>query len=388
MSRIKMSRQNFEAIKNAALRLHKKAGGKFAVASKVPLRNADDLKLVYTPGVGAVSSFLAKRPQELREYTMKGNSVAVVSDGSAVLGLGNIGPAGALPVMEGKCLLFKKFANIDAVPIVLATQDTDEIVKTVKAISPAFGGINLEDISAPRCFEIEARLKRELTIPVMHDDQHGTAIIILAGLMNALKVVGKKIGSAKIVISGAGAAGTATAKILIRAGAKNILVCDRQGIIYRGRKGFGKYKSELARITNKKKEQGDLSYALRHADVLIGVSGPNLVSEVMARSMERNAIIFALANPIPEIMPDIARRAGVKIIATGRSDFPNQLNNSLVFPGVFRGALDNKTRVITEKMKLSAAYAISSLVPDPTPIKIVPSMFDKRLVKTVAAVIK
>lgn len=383
-----MTNQNFEAIKKAALRLHKKAGGKFSVASKVPLRNAGDLKLVYTPGVGAVSSFLAARPQELRNYTMKGNSVAVVSDGSAVLGLGNIGPGGALPVMEGKCLLFKKFADIDAVPIVLATQDADEIVKTVKAIAPAFGGINLEDIAAPRCFEVETRLKRELAIPVMHDDQHGTAIIILAGILNALKVVGKNIGSAKIVISGAGAAGTATAKMLIRAGAKNILVCDRQGIIYRGRKDLGKYKGELARITNKKIEKGDLAYALRHADVFIGVSGPNLVSEDMARSMEKDAIVFALANPIPEIMPDVAKRAGVKIIATGRSDFPNQLNNSLVFPGVFRGALDNEVRAITEEMKLRAAYAISSLVPHPTPTKIVPGMFDKRLVKTVAAVIK
>ena len=383
-----MSIQNFEAIKNAALRLHKKAGGKFAVASKVPLRNADDLKLVYTPGVGAVSSFLVEHPQELRNYTMKGNSVAVVSDGSAVLGLGNIGPAGALPVMEGKCLLFKKFADIDAVPIVLATQDTDDIVKTVKAIAPAFGGINLEDIAAPRCFEIEARLKKELTIPVMHDDQHGTAIIVLAGLLNALKVVGKNLRNAKIVINGAGAAGTATAKILVMAGARNIFVCDRRGIIYRGRKGLGKYKSELTRLTNKKSEKGDLAYALRHADVFIGVSGPNLVTETMIRSMGREPIVFALANPIPEIMPDVAKRAGAKVIATGRSDFPNQLNNSLVFPGVFRGALDNKARAITEEMKLRAAYAVASLTPRPTPTKIVPGMFDKRLVKAVAAVIK
>lgn len=383
-----MPKPNFASIGKAALLLHKKAGGKFAVVSKVPLRNAGDLKLVYTPGVGAVSSFLAKHPTELKNYTMKGNSVAVISDGSAVLGLGNIGPAGALPVMEGKCLLFKKFADIDALPIVLATQDTDEIVKTVKAIAPAFGGINLEDISAPRCFEIEERLKKELTIPVMHDDQHGTAIIILAGLLNALKVVNKNIGSAKIVISGAGAAGTATAKMLIKAGARNIFVCDRQGIIHRGRKGLEKHKSALAALTNKKEEKGNLAYALRHADVFIGVSGPGIVSEDMARSMERDAVIFALANPIPEIMPDIARRAGAKIIATGRSDFPNQLNNSLVFPGVFRGALDNGVRSITDDMKLKAAYAIAALIPHPTPAKIIPGMFDKRLVRTVSSMIK
>ena len=383
-----MSRQNFADIGKAALRLHKKAGGKFAVASKVPLRNVDDLKLVYTPGVGAVSSFLARHPAELKNYTMKGNSVAVVSDGSAVLGLGNIGPAGALPVMEGKCLLFKKFAGIDAVPIVLATQNADEIVKTVKAVAPAFGGINLEDISAPRCFEIEERLKKELTIPVMHDDQHGTAIIVLAGLINALKVAGKNIKNARIVISGAGAAGDATTKILARAGARNILICDRQGIIYRTRPDLEKHKAILAALTNKKGEKGNLASALLRADVFIGVSGPNLVSEDMARSMGHDAIIFALANPIPEIMPDIAKRAGAKIIATGRSDFPNQLNNSLVFPGVFRGALDNGVRSITDSMKLKAAYAIALLVPRPTSAKIVPGMFDKRLVGIVASVIR
>lgn len=382
-----MAASSFERIRKAALQLHKKTGGKFAVASKVPLRGPADLKLVYTPGVGAVSSFLAKHPEELRNYTMKGNSVAVVSDGSAVLGLGNIGPAGALPVMEGKCLLFKKFANIDAVPIVLATQDDEEIVRVVKAIAPAFGGINLEDIAAPRCFEIEARLKRELNIPVMHDDQHGTAIIVLAGLLNALKVVGKSLAKAKVVINGAGAAGTAVTKMLRLAGARNILVCDRKGIIYHGRSGLGKYKGELARLTNQKHEKGDLAAAMRHADVFIGVSGPNLVSEAMVRSMERNAIVFALANPIPEIMPPLAKRAGARVIATGRSDFPNQLNNSLVFPGVFRGALDHGVRAITDAMKLRAAWAIASLVPRPTQQKIVPGMFDRRLVQTVAHVV-
>ena len=383
-----MPHQDFDAIKRLALRLHKRARGKFAIASKVPLRGPRDLKLVYTPGVGAVSSFLAQHPRELRNYTMKGSSVAVVSDGSAVLGLGNIGPAGALPVMEGKCLLFKKFANIDAVPIVLATQDIGEIVRTVKAISPAFGGINLEDIAAPRCFEIEARLKRELSIPVMHDDQHGTAIIVLAGLLNALKVTGKSLPKARIVINGAGAAGTATAKLLRKAGARNMLTCDRRGIIYRGRKGLNGYKRELARLTNPNDEKGDLAAAVRHADVFIGVSGPNLVSEDMVRSMERGAVVFALANPIPEIMPPLARRAGAAVTATGRSDFSNQLNNSLVFPGVFGGALDHRVRAITDAMKLGAAGAIASLVPRPTPANIVPGMFDPRVAKAVAASIR
>ncbi|OHA08925.1 MAG: malate dehydrogenase [Candidatus Sungbacteria bacterium RIFCSPLOWO2_01_FULL_59_16] len=383
-----MARNNFDAIKKKALRLHKKAGGKFAIMSKVPLRGPEDLKLVYTPGVGAVSSFVASHKGSEWEYTMKGNSVLVVSDGSAVLGLGNIGPYGALPVMEGKCLLFKKFANIDAVPLVLATQDTEAIIATVKAVSPAFGGINLEDISAPRCFEIEARLKRELDIPVMHDDQHGTAIIVLAGLLNALKVVKKKLKNSKIIISGAGAAGTAIAKILCLAGAKNIVVLDSKGVIWRGRPNLNPAKRELARITNPKNMKGGLADAMRGADVFIGVSGPNIVTEGMVRSMERNAIVFALANPIPEIMPDAAKRGGAKIIATGRSDFPNQLNNSQVFPGVFRGALDHRVRAITDTMKLKAARAIAALVPRPTATNIVPDMFDKRLVRTVAAVIR
>ena len=380
-------KSNFDAIKKQALRLHKKTGGKFAITSKVPLRGPEDLKLVYTPGVGAVSSYVASHKGSEWEYTMKGNSVLVVSDGSAVLGLGNIGPYGALPVMEGKCLLFKKFANIDAVPLVLATQDTEAIIATVKAVSPAFGGINLEDIAAPRCFEIEARLKRELDIPVMHDDQHGTAIIVLAGLLNALKVVKKEMGNSKMVISGAGAAGTAITKILCLAGARNIVVLDSKGIIYRGRREINSAKQELARITNPKNEKGDLAGALRRADVFIGVSGPNLVSESMVRSMERDAIVFALANPIPEIMPDAAKRAGATVIATGRNDFPNQLNNSQVFPGVFRGALDHRVAAITDAMKLKAAHAIASLVPRPTRTNIVPSMFDKRLVKTVARAI-
>lgn len=381
-------KDNFNIIRKKALALHKKAHGKFAIQSKVPLKNAEDLKLVYTPGVGAVSSYVAAHKNETRNYTMKGNSVLVVSDGSAVLGLGNIGPEGALPVMEGKCLLFKKFADIDAVPIVLATQNTDEIIKIIKAISPAFGGVNMEDFSAPRCFEIERQLKKELDIPVMHDDQHGTAIIVLAGMLNALKVVKKNIKNAEIVISGAGAAGTAIAKILILEGAKHVIVCDSKGIIYKGRESLTKEKAELARITNLKNKKGILEDALRGADAFIGVSGPNIVSGTMVRAMAKDAIVFALANPIPEIMPDAAKRAGACVIATGRSDFPNQLNNSQVFPGVFRGALDHKVKSITDQMKLRVAHAIASLVKRPTPENIIPDMFDRRLMPNVARAIR
>jgi malate dehydrogenase (oxaloacetate-decarboxylating) len=381
-------KNRFEQIAKQALALHKKYHGKFAVASKVPRLGPDELKLIYTPGVGAVSSYVAKHKDEVRAYTMKGNSVAIVSDGSAVLGLGNLGPEGALPVMEGKALLFKKFADIDAVPIVLATQDTEEIIRTVKAIAPTFGGINLEDISAPRCFEIEARLRRELDIPVMHDDQHGTAIVILAGLTNALKVVGKKLGSAKIVLSGAGAAGTAIAKIITLAGGKNILVCDSHGILSLDREGLTSEKKKLAEMTNPQNERGALEDAMRGADVFIGVSAPGIVSEAMVRSMNKKAIVFALANPIPEIMPDLAKRAGAAVVATGRSDFPNQLNNSLAFPGVFRGALDNGVREITEQMKLRAAKAIAGLIKKPTSTSIVPTMFDKRLVRAVSVAIR
>jgi len=379
-----MNKNNFEEISKNALQLHKKTHGKFSIQSKIPVRGSGDLQLVYTPGVGAVSSFLAKHPKEVRNYTMKRNSVAVVSDGSAVLGLGNIGPEAALPVMEGKCILFKKFADIDAVPVVLATQDTDEIVRTIKIIAPAFGGINLEDISAPRCFAIEERLKKELQIPVMHDDQHGTAIIILAGLLNALKVVGKKLAEVHIVISGAGAAGTAITKILLKEGAQKIIVCDSKGIISSLRKNLSRDKKELARLTNRKKIAGNLARAMQGADVFIGVSAPGIVSEAMVQGMAKNAVVFALANPIPEIMPDIAKRAGAKVVATGRSDFPNQVNNSQVFPGVFRGALDNNIRHITDAMKLRAAHAIAGLVSRPTTNSIVPGMFDARLVKAVA----
>ena len=378
---------SFELIKKKSLALHKKSHGKFAIASKVPVRDMEDLKLIYTPGVGAVSSYIAAHKQETRDFTMKGNSVAVISDGSAVLGLGNIGPEGALPVMEGKCLIFKKFADIDAVPIVLATQNTEEIIRVVKAIAPGFGGINLEDIAAPRCFEIEKRLRRELDIPVMHDDQHGTAIIILAGLVNALKVVGKKMADIRIVLNGAGAAGTGITKILASEKPKDIIVCDSRGIIDRKRSDLNSAKKELTRLTNKRNLSGDLALAMNGADVFIGVSGPKLVTQAVVRSMAKNAIVFALANPIPEIMPPEASAGGARVVATGRSDFPNQLNNSQVFPGVFRGALDHRVREITEEMKRRAAYAIAALVSHPTTKKLVPGMFDKRLVPAVARTI-
>jgi malate dehydrogenase (oxaloacetate-decarboxylating) len=371
-----------------SLALHKKHHGKFSIAGKVPVLSMADLSLVYTPGVGAVSLFLSQHKEKTREYTMKGNSVAVVSDGSAVLGLGNIGPEGAIPVMEGKCLLFKKFADIDAVPIVLNTQNTEEIIAVVKAIAPVFGGINLEDIAAPRCFEIERRLKNELPIPVMHDDQHGTAIIILAGLLNALKVVNKSLNGIKIVVSGAGAAGTAIIKILRQEGARDIIAVDSQGIIHKGRKGISPEKREIASLTNRRDQKGGLNDAILGADVFIGVSAPGVLNEKAVRTMAHDSIVFALANPTPEIMPDEAKRGGAKIIATGRSDFPNQLNNSQVFPGVFRGALDHGVGKITDAMKRRAAHAIADMVPRPTAQKIVPGMFDPGLVRAVARAIR
>ena len=375
-------------IAEKSIALHKKYKGKFAIASKVPVKNMRDLSLLYTPGVGAISSYLALHKDQTYKYTMKRNSIAVVSDGSAVLGLGNIGPEGALPVMEGKCVIFKKFANIDAIPIVLATQNIEKIVSAVKAIAPTFGGINLEDISAPRCFEIESRLKNELKIPVLHDDQHGTAIVVLAGLLNALKIVRKNISKVKIVISGAGAAGTALTKLLILTGAKQIVVCDRKGIINTKRPNLSKEKILLAKITNKHNKEGNLHDALKEADVFIGVSASNLLTINSIKSMAKNSIVFALANPNPEIMSELAKKGGARIIATGRSDYLNQLNNALVFPGVFRGALDNQVSQITDTMKLRAAHAIAGLISNPTATKIVPNIFDKRIVRAVAKVIK
>jgi malate dehydrogenase (oxaloacetate-decarboxylating) len=378
-----------------ALALHKKLGGKIRIMPAAPVRNRADLSLVYTPGVAAVSSFVAKNPKLAREYTMKGRTVAVISDGSAVLGLGNIGPLGALPVMEGKAVLFKTFADVDAVPIVLDTQEVGEIVNTIIRMAPGFGGINLEDISAPRCFEIERRVIEALDIPVMHDDQHGTAIVVLAGLINAFKVVDKKIGKAKIVISGAGAAGTAIAKLLQLAGASDITVLDSKGIIGPWRTDLTPHKKELAMMSASHKSAGgvrepltSLRDALSGADVLIGVSGPGLASAADVKTMAPKGIVFALANPTPEIMPDESKRGGAMVIATGRSDFPNQINNSLAFPGIFRGALDHKVRRITDEMKLKAAKAIAGLVKKPTALKIVPDMFDKKVPLAVAKVIR
>ena len=368
-----------------ALALHKKLGGKIRIVPAAPIRNRAELSLVYTPGVAAVSSYVAKHPQEARYYTMKGRMVAVISDGSAVLGLGNIGALGALPVMEGKAAIFKTFADIDTVPIVLDTQDPDEIVRTVIAIAPAFGGINLEDIAAPKCFDIERRVIEALDIPVMHDDQHGTAIVVLAGLINAFKVVGKKMSSARIVILGAGAAGTATARLLHAAGSKNIVVLDSKGIINRSRPE--PHKRELATF-NTKGIKGGLKEALNGADVLLGVSGPNLVKAADIKLMAKKAIVFAMANPIPEIMPDEAKKGGAMVVGTGRSDFPNQINNSLAFPGIFRGALDHGVTKITDKMKLNAARAIAALVKRPTANYVIPDMFDKRAPIAVAKAIR
>lgn len=367
-----------------ALELHRASRGKIDIVGKVPLASRQDLNLAYTPGVAAVSLAIAKNKKKVFEYTIKSNTVAVITDGSAVLGLGNIGPEAALPVMEGKCLIFKSFAGITAWPIALATQDTDEIVETVKNIAPLFGGINLEDISAPRCFEIEERLRKILDIPVFHDDQHGSAIAVLAGLINALKVVKKDVSRVRIVVSGAGAAGVATMKIMLAYGAKNIVALDSRGAIYEGRAHLDKSKKELAQRTNKKRERGGLGEVIRGADVFIGVSKGNLLSKEMVREMSRDPIVFAMANPTPEINPKLAKEAGASIVATGRSDFPNQINNSLVFPGVFRGLLDAHAKKITERMKIAAAEALARLVKKPTEHNIIPGMFDKRVVRAVA----
>jgi len=371
-----------------ALANHKKMQGKLEVVSKGKLQTKDDWSTMYTPGVAAVSSHLAKHPEDARLYTIKRNTVAVVSDGSAVLGLGNIGPLGALPVMEGKCAIFKEMANVDAFPLVLDTQDTEEIISIVKAIAPGFGGINLEDISAPRCFEIEKRLKAELDIPVFHDDQHGTAIVVLAGLINASKVVEKRLEKMRVVIVGAGAAGRAVALLLAEAGIREVIVTDRQGIIYEGRPNIVPYKKELAKVTNANKVKGEVLDAVEGADVLIGVSGPGTISQHHIEKMAPQAIVFALANPIPEIKPEDATRAGAAVVATGRSDYPNQVNNSLVFPGIFRGALDKGVTAITEGMKLAAAKKIASLVKKPTAQEIIPGVMTKDLAKKVASVVQ
>lgn len=366
----------------------KRTGARIETAARVKLKDKKGFSLYYTPGVGIASEYLAKNPKETPNLSVKKNSVAVISDGSAVLGLGNIGPYGALPVMEGKALIFKELAGIDAWPIVLNTQDPDEIVRTVLAIAPGWGGINLEDIAAPQCFEIENRINKALSIPVMHDDQHGTAIVVLAGLINAAAVVKKDMKKLKVVISGAGAAGHATALLLLAAGIKDIVLLDREGTIYQGRAKLTEHKKELAKATNPRKVKGDLGVAMKGADVFIGLSGRGLLHQEHVRSMADRSIVFALANPIPEIMPDEAAEAGAAVIATGRSDFPNQINNALAFPGVFRGALDNRVETITQAMKLKAAKALAGLVARPRADKIVPDILDKRIVKTIAKVIR
>ncbi|MCG7335698.1 NAD-dependent malic enzyme [Sporosarcina sp. ACRSM] len=369
-----------------SLEMHQIHRGKMETVSKVPLENKIDLSLAYSPGVAEPCVEIAKNPSAVYDYTIKGNLVAVVTDGSAVLGLGDIGPEAALPVMEGKSLLLKRFGNIDSVPICLNTKDVDEIVRTVKAISPTFGGINLEDISAPRCFEIEKRLREECDIPVFHDDQHGTAIVAAAGLLNALKVVNKEIAAAKIIVNGAGAAGIAIVKHLLNLGFQEIILCDSKGTIYKGRpEGMNPIKDEMAEITNPNQVKGTLYDAMQGADVFIGVSVANLLTEELIASMDRDPIVFALANPNPEIAPDKAKEYGVRIIATGRSDYPNQVNNILAFPGIFRGALNVRATEINEQMKLAATYAIASLI-DAAELHddfIIPNPFDNRVAEVV-----
>lgn len=361
-------------------------GGKIGTAPKAPLETRDDLAIQYTPGVATVSLVVTHDAALARTHTIKGNSVAVISDGSAVLGLGNIGPLGALPVIEGKAVIFKRFAGIDAWPIVLDVHEAEDIVRVVRAIAPGFGAINLEDIAAPRCFAIEAALQ-DLGIPVMHDDQHGTAVVVYAGLLNALKVVGKKISEVRIVILGAGAAGQGITRMLAPE-AQDVVVLDRKGALYVGRPDMDVWKSAIASLTNRDHRQGNIAEVLRDADVFIGVSGPKLVSGVMVHTMAPQPIVFALSNPVPEIMPEEARAAGATVVASGRSDFPNQVNNALVYPGIFRGALDSGAARITEPMKHAAAVALASLVPDPTTDHILPDMFDERVVPTVASAIQ
>lgn len=371
-----------------ALLAHKKLHGKIEVISKVSVKNSADLSVYYSPGVGAVSSYLARFPEKARDYTIRRNMIAVVSDGSAVLGLGNVGSIAALPVMEGKSMLFKRFADIDAVPIVLATQNTEEIVETVARIAPSFGGINLEDIAAPRCFDVEARLKKLLDIPVFHDDQHGTAMVVLAGLFNALRVVGKEMRTARIVISGAGAAGHAIADILLLGGAHDVVVLDSKGILSKYRTDLDTHKIQLLSRTNPRNISGGITEALVGSDVFVGVSKGKTVTSAMIKTMAKGAVVFALANPVPEIMPHEAKRAGAIVVATGRSDFPNQVNNCLGFPGIFRGALDHSVCNITNEMLVRAARKLARLIAKPTTEMIIPSPFDKRVVSAVASAIR
>ena len=373
-----------------ALELHAKLQGKLETVSKTPVRTREDLALVYSPGVAEPCKVIAKDPAAAYTYTMKANTVAVVSDGSAVLGLGNIGPKAAMPVMEGKAVLFKEFGGVNAVPICLDTQDTEEIIKAVTWLAPAFGGINLEDISAPRCFEIEERLKETLDIPVFHDDQHGTAIVVLAGIINALKVVGKKKEYCRVVVNGAGSAGVAITRLLITYGFSNIIMCDKSGILCDGAEGLNWMQEKMVKRTNLAHETGSLADALKGADIFVGVSAPGIVTEEMVASMNSDAILFAMANPVPEIMPDLAKKAGARVVGTGRSDFPNQANNVVAFPGIFRGALEGHAKQITDKMKLAAANAIAALVSDEelNENNIMPEAFDPRVADVVADAVK
>lgn len=373
-----------------SIELHKKIKGKIEIISKIPLKTQKDLSLAYTPGVAGPCKEIFRNPSSIYDLTSKWNNVAVVSDGSAVLGLGNIGPEAALPVMEGKAILFREFGKINAFPICISSQDVDEIVKTIVLISPVFGGINLEDISSPRCFIIEEKLKRKLKIPVFHDDQHGTAVVVLAALINSLKIVGKKLKEIKVVINGAGAAGIAVSRFLYRAGVRNIFLCDRCGIIYKGRKENMNFaKEKISKILPQSKP-GTLKDAIKDADVFIGLSVGGILSEEMVKSMKKNPIIFAMANPVPEIMPEKAKKAGAAIVGTGRSDLPNQINNLLAFPGIFRGALDARAKRITEKMKMAASFAIAECVPESklNPDYIIPSALDKKVAKKVAEAVR
>ena len=373
-----------------ALQLHEEWNGKLETISKTPVNTREALALAYTPGVAEPCKVIAQDREAVYKYTMKANTVAVVSDGSAVLGLGNIGPYAAMPVMEGKAVLFKEFGGINAVPICLDTQDTEEIIKSVVNLAPGFGGINLEDISAPRCFEIEERLKKLLDIPVFHDDQHGTAIVVLAGVINSLKVVQKKKEDCKVVVNGAGSAGVAITKLLLTYGFQNVIMCDKVGIISKQTKDLNWMQEKMTELTNPNQESGSLSDALKEADIFIGVSAPNIVSPEMVSSMNKDAILFAMANPVPEIMPDVAKAAGAKIVGTGRSDFPNQVNNVVAFPGIFKGALEGRATQITEEMKLAAALAISGLVPESelSADNIMPEAFNPEVAKVVADAVK
>ena len=373
-----------------ALKLHEEWNGKLETVSKTPVKSREDLALAYTPGVAEPCKVIAQDKEAAYKYTMKANTVAVVSDGSAVLGLGTIGPYAAMPVMEGKAVLFKEFGGINAVPICLDTQDTEEIIKAVTYLAPGFGGINLEDISAPRCFEIEERLKATLDIPVFHDDQHGTAIVVLAGIINALKVVGKKKEDCKVVVNGAGSAGVAITRLLLTYGFPYIVMCDKVGIVSRDTEGLNWMQQKMTEVTNPKNETGSLADAMKGADIFVGVSAPGIVTEEMVASMNKDAILFAMANPVPEIMPDLAKKAGARVVGTGRSDFPNQVNNVVAFPGIFKGALEGRATQITEEMKLAAANAIASLVPEDelSDDNIMPEAFMPQVADAVAEAVK